>query len=203
MHGQDQVLSALHQRHRDAVTLMEYNFLLLFAPVGLIQKGKNIKIYWIPPLKLFISFLLKIHTPLLTSIAAVLKAHTSLLLTNWACLAVVSLLTAGQIMHTHTQTLLLLLLLPLRCTVHKHVPLGGSHLLSQCIKEKTMEKKGRWRVEQRAEYKNRAYGWWEKRVKVKKSKILKQINAFVAVTVESCLNFIITELTDKIFIQYL
>lgn len=109
MHSQDWVLTALHQRHTDGVTLMEYNFLLLFAPVGLIQRSRTLKsIECFPP---FVSvYFFSFKNPyssvyLQECIAAVLKAHTSLLLTNWACLAVVSLLTAGQITHMHTPSL--------------------------------------------------------------------------------------------------
>lgn len=84
MHGQEQILTALHQRHIDAVTLMEYNFLLLFALVGLIQRSRTLKSVETPLENVyFFSFKNPYSSVYLQEcIAAVLKAHTSLLLTN-------------------------------------------------------------------------------------------------------------------------
>lgn len=102
--------------HTEGVAVMKYPFLLVFAPVRLIQSNRIVCVcvcvhmtfvsFRILSLKLFFfSFLLNPYSSIYLedSGTVILKAHTSLLLTNWASLAVVSLLTAGQNTHTYTQ----------------------------------------------------------------------------------------------------
>lgn len=203
MHSQDWVSTALHQCHTDGVTMMEYKFLLLFAPVGFIQKSRTLKsIEFSPPFETVYFFSFKnpySSVYLQECIAAVLKAHTSLLLTNWACLAVVSLLTAGQITHmhtlslapslflthtrTHTQTLLLI------CTVHKHV--------SASKKEKVVTSWGEcWG---RAGHMWGQREEWNKKPQHSADETVKHIwSSNITDSVNSCLNLIITQLADKI-----
>lgn len=76
----------------------------------------------------------------------VLKAHTSLLLTNWASLAVVSLLTAGQNTHTHTHKYVHTYTYTcwLGCAVHKCVLLGCS-----CVSAELVHQGGKKKMQKR------------------------------------------------------